>query len=104
MCDFKVGDEVVCVDAMRAKSMRRPTGAPVGLVEGRIYTVRRVGVSWFDPAEAAVWLQETDNVGGQGYRDRRFRKVQRRDLTAWLKASIGNTDKLDKRQTKKVRA
>lgn len=104
MCDFKPGDEVVCVDAGLRPCRSRPTARPSGLVEGVVYTIRSVGLSRFDDVTPVIWLCETANARGQGYRADRFRKVQRRDLSAWLKTSVGNTDKLDKRQTKKVRA
>ncbi len=101
MCEFKPGDEVVCVDA---KAVKRPTN----LVEGQIYTVsavvrpmsrHRVVV---DETRWLIELAETEwDTGFPGlrgaYRPERFRKVQRRDLTAWLETSVGNTDKLDKR-------
>lgn len=33
-----------------------------------------------------------------------FRKVQRRDLSAWLKTAVGNTDKMDRSARDKVKA
>jgi len=100
MCGFKPGDEVVCVDVMP-----KPGTAVTGLVKGAVYTVSRIGPSENRDYrhEITVFLVETRNDAGgafpfdTGYRPSRFRKVQRRDLSAWLKASVGNTDKLDKR-------
>lgn len=102
MCDFKPGDEVVCVFSGPWKTSdpwwreifnRKP-------VKGRTYTVTDVGVNpaYYGGARCMVAGLNT------WYAVIVFRKVQRRDLSAWLKASIGNTDKLDKRQTKKVGA
>ena len=84
MCDFKPGDEVVCVnasllDAKRGEEM-------VMLTVGRIYTVSTVRIAKGEPH---VTLAEQENFWVAagfdfGFRARRFRKVQRRDLTAWL--------------------
>lgn len=111
MCDFKPGDEVVCVDA---------TGEAQELVEGQIYVVTRVvgpGEKFptvkglvVNAASISIWVRGGFDFYGQtgrawpGYYPHRFRKAQRRDLSTWLKTSVGNTDKLDKRQKKGVRA
>lgn len=94
MCDFKVGDEVVCVNAGRID--KALAWNPV--IEGSKYTVSGIHMLKNEPH---VTLSEVQNVfGGEdlGYRARRFRKVQRRDLTEWLSSSVGNTDKIDKRK------
>lgn len=100
MCEFKPGDEVVCVDIVP-----KPGRVLTGLVKGATYTIGRIGPS-DNPDyrhEIVVFLVDARNDAGgawsfdTGYSPSRFRKVQRRDLSAWLKTSIGNTDKLDKR-------
>lgn len=86
-CEFKPGDEVVCVDVVPL-----PGKAVTGLVEGRIYTVSHIGPSEHPgySQEITVFLVETRNDAGglvpfdAGYLPQRFRKVQKRDLTAWL--------------------
>lgn len=97
MCDFKVGDKVVCVDA---RSVIDVNLAPIDPLEaGRVYRVRdvyfreRIGA-------ACVLLDGRPNwsLGRDvGYRATRFRKVQRRNIQEWLSQSVKNTDKLDKR-------
>lgn len=76
MCDFKPGDEVVCVRAGRF---------PATSV-GEVYIVERV---WLHPKDGAVIdLVGQDNgargAGFWGHNPDRFRKVQRRNLTEWL--------------------
>lgn len=100
MCDFKVGDEVVCVEAHER----------AGLKVGHHYTIKDIAPSekpfWSDTI--VVFLMELRNDGGgeipwdTGFFPGRFRKVQRRNLEEWLTQSVGNTDKLDKRR--KVKA
>lgn len=94
MCDFKVGDEVVCVDARARPGRVWFKDVPVA---GQVYTVVRV--SFFD-GEPVVGLSEIKNehIGSTCYAASRFRKVQRRNLTEWLSSSVGNTDKIDKRK------
>lgn len=80
MCGFQVGDEVVCVDASK-----HPFYPRSGLVEGAIYTVRRVlcggrAVHLFELLSGP----ERNGLLHRGFRAERFRKVQRRDLNAWL--------------------
>lgn len=106
MCDFKPGDEVVCVDDAQRDMGFMPM---VGIRKGETYTIAGIGVWPGDDVSPTVFLVEVRNAANLedldcGYAPDRFRKVQRRDLSAWLKTSVGNTDKLDKRQTKKVRA
>jgi hypothetical protein len=102
-CDFKPGDEVVCVSKGEHPDWRF-------LTVGGVYTVSRVYPpvpecgcdEWgIDLAEVPVSDPlEFDGNGqfwmAQGFLATRFRKVQRRDLTAWLSTSVGNTDKLDR--------
>lgn len=112
MCDFKPGDEVVCVEGAAG---RFPGLGWVCLVEGATYTISEV---WREgeigetglriPEDGTVQLVEFGHLrcGNHcGFRASRFRKVQRRDLSAWLNTSAGNTDKLDKsrRASKKER-
>lgn len=88
-CDFKVGDEVVCVDA-RAYRKRGDIYAgcwltgETGLIEGRVYEVRRVGLCPCGTPGIDVGLPM---VAGGFNRSDRFRKVIRRDLSAWLETS-----------------
>lgn len=79
MCDFEPGDEVVCVRAGRF---------PVTSV-GEVYIVERV---WLHPKDGATLdLVGQDNgargAGFWGHNPDRFRKVQCRDLTSWLKTA-----------------
>jgi hypothetical protein len=83
MCEFKPGDEVVCVNASLIEPAPWQGDAPV---EGGVYVVVAVHLYRNEPH---VRLAEISNVEGDdledvGYRARRFRKVQKRDLTAWL--------------------
>lgn len=76
MCDFKPGDEVVCVDA---GPVDWPwTGdAPI---EGSVYNVIAVGPSRLRPGQPVVFLAEIRNDGdgiNDGYLASRFRKVQK---------------------------
>lgn len=93
MCDFKPGDEVEKIkwdEDPGPKSLPKGTQATVAKI-----TVlgRRIGLHLMQFAD-----------GGVGHDATNWRKVQRRDLSAWLKTSVGNTDKLDKRQKAGVRA
>jgi len=90
MCDFKPGDEVVCVDASECGE----------LIEGRAYTIRDV----FRPGAfcrdafgnggiAGAWgvdLAEVKNPRAcrAGYRAERFRKVQRRKTDLSVEAFL----------------
>lgn len=95
MCDFRVGDEVVCVHT----TLGPPDDGIEPCHPGETFTVRDVCAD-----EDGVWIELSHREPGQLFYAGCFRKVQRRDLTAWLNQSVGNTDKLDKRQPKKVRA
>lgn len=108
MCDFKPGDEVVCVDAVASKFTQGGYAPP--LVEGRTYQVsdvfevRRcfsgdlsgligvalVGHEWSVNSVRGAWAPS------------RFRKLQRRDLTSWL--ATENTIEGPVRSPAKVRA
>jgi len=110
MCDFKPGDEVVCIarlERVRApfwKFWTRYDRYPVpfgqaplvvtAVTFGTSDSMPELGeIAWIKVQGNANWLQAD-----------RFRKVQRRDLSAWLKTSVVNTDRLDKRQKAGVRA
>ena len=75
---FRVGDEVVCVDASTDAGCRWIGDAPV---EGQVYTIRALGPSRLSQLPG-VWLNEIRHCGKGGwdeaYRASRFRKVQRR--------------------------
>lgn len=96
MCDFKPGDEVICVD---------DEVGPLGLngwpplVMGAVYIVSAIEI------DGSHFCRLADFPYHQRWLcQERFRKAQRRDLSTWLETSVGNTDKLDKRQKKGVRA
>lgn len=90
---FRVGDEVVCVDA-------RPQSSPVyglngartwtAVRKGDVYIVGGLGVAW-DGRTPVVYLVGHENPdpfrNDCGYGCFRFRKVQRRDLSAWLETA-----------------
>ncbi|RZJ47452.1 MAG: hypothetical protein EON87_01050 [Brevundimonas sp.] len=103
MCDFKPGDEVVCVSLP-------PILEAAGFVAvGSIYTVREVDY-FRNPRGEPVRSRHTGGMFGlrlvgiypvvdgvEGKFDATyFRKVQRRDLSAWLQTSVPSTDHLDK--------
>ena len=96
MCDFKPGDEVVCVDDRRSfNPLRLPVNPPP---KGSVWTVSKVGFRK-DTGELSIWLVGFANptpCGDVGFFPRRFRKVQRRDLSAWLQTAATDTDHLDK--------
>lgn len=85
MCDFKVGDEVVCVDDSRMYGE---------LIKGSVYVVRKVIPGYI----YVHGYRSPTGSGLDGFWPDRFRKVQRRDMTEWLSCSVGNTDKIDKRK------
>lgn len=103
MCDFRVGDEVVCVGVPDDFLPDTPRNASNPFKRNAVYTVGRVYVFLGIQCVEIDGHPNPDHVT-RGYAAAAFRKVQRRDLTAWVNQSIGNTDKLDKRQPKKVRA
>lgn len=78
MCDFKPGDEVVCVDG------RDIPGSPIQ--QGQKYRVEAVipsegffGGEWISDAEVVLeGVRNTVSVQHLGFASRRFRKVQRR--------------------------
>lgn len=78
MCEFKPGDEVVCVDDSVIDT-RRAWLSPPKRTES--YAVAEV---FMFRGEPHVRLVELQNTGDIGYRARRFRKVQRRNLSEWL--------------------
>lgn len=78
MCDFKPGDEVVCVDA----SLYEPgpwLGDPP--VEGCVYVVDALSHFRGEPHLHLAEISNHYGLGGNdlGYRARRFRKVQRKN-------------------------
>lgn len=90
MCDFKPGDEVVCVDAQVRHAVGAYPTCPV-LIEGAVYTVRAVFLD--ARATPRVHLHGASNthpIHGTdgGFYASRFRKAQRprtrRSLTEWL--------------------
>lgn len=104
MCDFKPGDEIQVVKVGKQSSLF--------ISVGQIHVVREVALQRDQYGNVAAWDDgETVGVKLVGIVARKpdsihrdalfhpalFRKVQRRDLNAWLKISVGNTDRLDKR-------
>ena len=91
MCDFKLGDELVCIEAGRLNIIPWLAPADATLVVGQVYTVLAVTIDE-ELAQPRVHLLEARNgEPWNGYPDEgfgawRFRKVQRRGLTAWLAA------------------
>lgn len=85
MCDFKPGDEVVCVNADHAPA----------LSTGSKYVVTYVG-----PGRTHGPWVSVEGVFAAGrlglWAPSRFRKVQRWDLSAWLETAAVDTDHLDK--------
>lgn len=97
MCDFKVGDEVVCV---------RSDGSG-GLIEGKKYRVSfcervyppSVCTDCGDYTTPDVMVEGCDpRPKYDAYCSCQFSLSDRRDLTEWLSSSVGNTDKIDKRK------
>lgn len=86
MVGFKPGDEVVCIyggpwkmrfrNILRFIAYRRP-------VKGRTYTVASVHLSGVESG-VGVKLKEVPSPKGLCFCSSCFRKVQRRDLAAWL--------------------
>lgn len=104
MCDFKPGDEVVCVDARS----RNETLWPSPLVEGQTYVVSRLITTSRTLSSCMCAHEATDvflmlagltspSITG-GFHPTRFRKAQRRDLSAWLKTATKKSSKWDKRE------
>jgi hypothetical protein len=72
-CDFKPGDEVVCVDA---------DGTPELTRDARYTILESYGLGLTLPTrviEPGVTLREVQNARAVGYRASRFRKVERRN-------------------------
>lgn len=88
-CDFKPGDEVVCVDNSCLPGKRWfPGSAPE---KGQVYTVEDLGFDLYDdiPLVYLVGLRNNRPGGTGAYRASRFRKVQKRDLGTWLAQTTG---------------
>lgn len=80
-CDFKPGDEVVCVAVKRVPADYEGTRLRVGSV----YVVEQVLLWNGDAGVVLVGHHSTHPTGA--YLARAFRKVQRRDLGAWLETA-----------------
>lgn len=85
-CDFKPGDEVVCVDAER----RAPSIAHTFLMAGAGYVVEGFDGFTID-GTPRIFLVGVDagcpTTTRASFRVSRFRKVQRRDIGKWLEQS-----------------
>lgn len=103
MCDFKPGDEVICVDGGQRQF---PDVGLVSLVEGATYTIASfqaegevgdtglvIGRGGCVQIVELGYLRSGEHCG---FRATRFRKVQRRDLSAWLETAATDTDHLDR--------
>lgn len=98
MSEFKPGDEVVCIENegwdWSYFDMTKPT-------IGEVYTIQAVRPDEptaecpDEPLELALLLVEMPNLLGS-YPAQCFRKVQRRDLSAWLETAATDTDRWDK--------
>ena len=102
MCGFQVGDQVVCVSRGEHPDWRFLTVGGVYTVSS-VYPPERGCDEWgIDLAEVPVGdaLEFDPQTGfwiGQGFLATRFRKVQRRDISAWLETAAKDTDHLDRR-------
>ena len=95
MCDFKPGDDVVCVNATATEAGGWGGDVPV---VWQVYRVEAVHVARQCPhllLAGMVNAPRPENVN-IGYRAIRFRKVQRLDLSAWLETAATDTDRWDK--------
>ena len=104
MCDFKPGDEVVCIAMQCAPEMVGKTF----IVELFAKKGDQPPGAWFPldgPGVQLVGVKTDDgpHTGFWGWHATRFRKVQRRDIGAWLKTAVGNTDKLDRPLRERVK-
>ena len=103
MCDFKPGDKVICVVGGAPCTLH---GRTYELVVGQTYTIaavaaagQRTDLGWIGSGEPHVQLVEFGHVETPtvwGVLASRFRKVQRRDLSAWLETAALDTDRWDK--------
>ena len=100
--DWKVGDKVVCVDDTLGNysSWKVADECMDGLVAGRVYTIRRVGVF---AGTLCVWLREIHRplrgrlcrqFGEIGFAAARFRPVQTRKTDISVFTRILNNPKL----------
>ena len=96
MCDWKPGDEIVCVKADHTlkSSHSYPADLPQ-LVKGEIYTVRAVGEvfdGWGQSEGIGVWLNEVSWVSLSGrdgcFEPTRFRKVERKSDSLSIEAFL----------------
>lgn len=104
-CDFKPGDDIVCVDADEPCTPGHQRWAHP-LEKGAVYQVARLDLSEWSAAllvflagHPNLWIETGEDVG---FAASRFRKVQRRDLTAWL--ATPNTIEGPVRSSKRVKA
>lgn len=103
MCDFKPGDEVICVVGAAPHTIN---GRTYELIVGQAYTIaavaaagQRTDMGRIGSGEPHVQLVEFGHVETPkvwGVLASRFRRVQRRDLSAWLETAATNTDRWDK--------
>jgi hypothetical protein len=86
MCDFKPGDEVVCVDA--SPSFRVAAGRPV---KGAVYVVEGYDESRIDGIGLIIaglgWSHDFDGLT-VGWSPLRFRKIERRNDSLSIEAFL----------------
>lgn len=85
MCDFKPGDEVVCVDAGLQWGFE-----PCPLVKGAHYTVLGlIPARSVDGSNFGVIIDVRSAHREGAWAPSRFRKVQRRNIVEWLTQAVG---------------
>lgn len=93
MCDFKPGDEVVCIAKARVRpapqwmfwTRRVRDGNPFGRRALIVADVSFGTAESFPEIGAIAWIRLSGVEGW--FSARSFRKVQRRDLSAWLETA-----------------
>lgn len=100
MCDFKPGDEVVCVDDQWVGHGRcSKLGIACPLREGAVYTVSQVcpaiglGIDGLVSVHPTVFFAEVRHpFAGRGFDARRFRKVHRKSTETGMSILRGLLD------------
>lgn len=95
MCEFKPGDEVVCIRSEHGREgmtftvaayVQEKSVIPSDHFSGLVATKNYVQLNelpWVDK----LWMKGNRKTLTWGYDAASFRKVQRRDLSAWLKTA-----------------
>lgn len=90
MCDFKPGDDAVCIYMGPWRRIGTGETCEGGPRYGEVCRVVGLEVAH---GQVGLFL---DGQGDESYASHLFRKVQRRDLSAWLETAATDTDHLDK--------